>query len=41
MGPKSILVFTSHVSCFSASRADGYCQVIYSRSLHTIIEQLL
>lgn len=41
MDPGSILVFTLHVSYFSASHADGYCQVIYRRSLHTIIEQLL
>lgn len=41
MDPGSILVFTLHVSYFSASHADGYCQVIYRRSLHTIIGQLL
>lgn len=41
MDPRSILVFTLHVSCFSASHADGYRQVIYSRNVLTIIEQLL
>jgi hypothetical protein len=40
MDPRSILVFTLHVFYFSASHTDGYCRVIYSRSLHTIIEQL-
>ena len=41
MDPRSILVFALHVSCFSASHADGYRQVIYSRNVLTIIEQLL